>query len=106
MLQKLFPPYLNKGSRGPAVVFLQYLLFALGFAVEGMVPDGDYGEKTAASVRNFQIYLYFVGSDRDGNFGPGIRRSLKDRHGIDVDAVLVAPGTGTTWWVGQGSAVG
>lgn len=89
MLQPLFPPYLNKGSQGPAVVFLQYLLMAMGFVEPGMVPDGDYGEKTAASVRYLQVYLGFDVNERDGNFGPATRTRLTNSSHINVDAIKV-----------------
>ena len=81
---KLFPTYLNKGSRGPAVVVLQLLLLAMNESDE-VVPDGDYGEKTAQAVASFQEQEGMEGHDIDGNFGPKTRAAFLESTGINVD---------------------
>ncbi len=86
---KLFPPYLDKGSRdlsvdGP-VHYLGHLVQWLGWAVPGLVIDFDYGEFLAESVKNMQRELGFTGDDVDGNFGPGTREALALKMKINVD---------------------
>ena len=80
----LLPPYLDKGSKGAAVQALQYLLHAEGFAVEGMLPDGDYGQLTADSVKYLQEELNLPA---DGNLGPATREAWKEMHAVSVDAI-------------------
>lgn len=82
-MNKLFPEYLNKGSKGPACVVLQLLLVALNLN-DNIVPDGDYGEQTAIGVRRFQTQNNL---EEDGNFGPATRRTFLVVTGIDVNAL-------------------
>ena len=72
---KVFPPYLDKGSRGTAVLALQCFLVGLGrfnekVRVDGLIIDGDYGDLTATAVRSLQALFNFDVKDQDGNFGP------------------------------------
>ncbi len=94
-MKKLFPPYLNQGSRGKAVRFLQYLLMAR-YPDLGILPDGDFtpNGKTAAGVVRLQkeINLSLIeqgerGIEEDGNFGPITRKRFKVLTGIDVDVI-------------------
>ncbi|MFD5589638.1 peptidoglycan-binding protein [Streptomyces sp. NPDC127063] len=57
-------PRLRTGSRGTDVRTAQHLLAARGYAVS---PDGAYGKKTAAAVRQFQTR---TGLKADGVIGP------------------------------------
>jgi peptidoglycan hydrolase-like protein with peptidoglycan-binding domain len=47
-------PALREGSRGEAVVALQYLLTARGFSTAGV--DGIFGPRTRAAVMRFQAF--------------------------------------------------
>jgi len=83
-MEKLFPqPYLQKGSKGPAVVLLQVMLFLLGYN-EAIIPDGDYGEETAKGVIAFQRG---AGIDDDGHFGPATRQAFEEVTGLDVNEI-------------------
>lgn len=82
---KLFPPYLDQGSSGAAVVALQLILMGL-FPGQQFV-TGEYDEQTTINVVALQTRLGFEGEDIDGNFGPGTRRRLKEQMGIDVDEI-------------------
>ena len=94
----LFPPYLNQGSKGTAVMTLQQMLYALGFG-KGVVCDADYGPMTAEAVKNLQAHIGFRLDDVDGNLGPKTRARLKAQTGIDVDAIPGAKGvTCTTYY--------
>lgn len=94
----LFPKYLNKGSKGPAVALLQCLLKDRGCNMENIVVDGDYGEQTARGVAELQTLL---GIEPDGNFGPATRKALVDDDGgLDVNSILAAAFTGKTLTVG------
>ena len=89
MSTKLFPPYLDQGSKGPAVNFLAWLLRNF-FEVEnaqGIAYDGDYTRdgEIAKGVRELQRRLGLTGDDVDGNFGPKTRTLMKDAFCIDVD---------------------
>jgi peptidoglycan hydrolase-like protein with peptidoglycan-binding domain len=96
-MKKLFPQYLNQGSNGYAVLFLQRCLSASSFGRGvGLDVDGEYGPVTATCVKVLQEFL---GCEADGNFGPATRKALKDRLGLDTDAVLAVPGE-ITWWIG------
>lgn len=57
-------PQLQRGSRGPDVVYLQQRLQAFGHM---LVADGDFGAKTEAAVRSFQNSN---GLTADGVVGP------------------------------------
>ncbi len=107
MTKSLFPPFLNKGSGGAAVKYLQQQLCALGYD-EGLVCDGDYGDFTAARVRDLQGDLGFS-EGLDGNFGPETRAALKKKRGIDVMAILASPKNAdaqVTFWIGPNTPDG
>jgi peptidoglycan hydrolase-like protein with peptidoglycan-binding domain len=79
---KMFQKYLDMGSKGPAVVVLQLLLKAAGYNSSAIVPDGDYGEQTAAGVRELQKHH---GIEVDGHFGPDTRKALMDFTTVNVN---------------------
>lgn len=84
-MKKLFPqPYLQSGSFGPAVVFLQMLLVLLGYNDEKIIVDGDYGEQTKEGVILFQKEAKL---EQDGNFGPDTREACLKITGIDVNEI-------------------
>ncbi len=83
----LFPKYLNVGSRGPAVLWLQQLLYALDFCADCLPCDGEYDTVTAKNVEMLQRLL---GVTPDGNFGPETRAALKAHMKIDVEAIHFA----------------
>jgi len=93
---KFFPEYLNKGSKGPAVAFLQALLLDRSLN-PNIIIDGDYGEETAKGVSELQKEL---GVEEDGNFGPMTRSALYAQGGIDVDAIEAASFQGEIAYVG------
>ena len=100
-MRTLFPPYLDKGSvdeypnsgAGP-VNFLTNLLIVMGFAVEGVEADGEYGEKLTESVRNLQRHLGFAESEVDGNFGPATRVLWAESYGVDVNRIPIPGSSG------------
>ena len=108
-MDKLFPPFLNVGSHGAAVRFLQGTLQVRGFAAPSLICDGDYGEQTVQSVKSLQRTL---GLEDDGNFGPATRVQLKDTYYLDLDAVIVGLGSANnganqdTFWIGPDNPEG
>lgn len=62
---------LRSGDTGPAVKALQIRLAVLGYQLE---PDGIYGDKTAAAVRDFQAHHELP---PDGIVGPLTRNKLR-----------------------------
>lgn len=92
-------PYLNKGSSGGAVRWLQSALKLGGYNYSIDV-DGIYGDQTALGVQTLQRALGFKGGDLDGNFGPQTRQALKDQRMIDVEALYVDELTEETIAVG------
>lgn len=94
----LFPPHLIIGSKdscsnGP-VRWLQEFLFAAGYAVEGMIADGNYGDKTAEAVQAMQRDLGFEEGDAHGNCGPRTRERMVEILGIDVNKIPMGDRTG------------
>jgi peptidoglycan hydrolase-like protein with peptidoglycan-binding domain len=84
--KKLFPEFLDKGSRGPAVAVLQLLLKIQDFDLEQtIVVDGDYGDMTAAGVQRLQEYLQI---EQDGNFGPATREAFQVEFAFDLNLLL------------------
>lgn len=88
-----FPPFLDKGSFddpeagwGP-VRLLQFLLIGLGHATKGLVPDGVYGDETAASVVNLQRGLGLPKMYVDGNFGLVTRERLRSYTTLNVNHI-------------------
>lgn len=86
MKEKLFPEYLNKGSRGAAVFFLQNLLLAGGYNSTSIFADGIYGEETAKGVCELQEEL---GVETDGHFGPTTRSVWLHNGGPDIDSITM-----------------
>ncbi len=86
-METFFPPYLNKGSSGRAVMLLQLLLLAGGHN-RNITPDGQYGDQTEAGVKDLQSKLGFSGSDVDGNCGPQTREAWKAQTGLDINGIL------------------
>lgn len=98
--QCLLPPYLNAGSKGPAVVILQlwlYSEFGLSAHDMGLMVDGEYGPITVGVVMRLQDKLGFTDAELDGNFGPKTRAAIKEKWGHDLEARL----TGSTKYVDQ-----
>ena len=102
---RLFPPFLDEGSSGAAVKFLQVILIGRGIAVKGLVADGAYGPLTAASIRRVQQNVGLRGANRDGNLGPRTRERCRVRGFFDFDAVplMAIDGNVTTQWFGPDS---
>jgi|GEM_PF-2762308 hypothetical protein len=112
-MNSLFPPHLDKGSRdtGPngPVRFLQNLLIAnlpeVARAI-GLIPDGDYGDKTLALVV-FVQYLaaregYDVEPDNiDGHLGPITRKGLLAEWHLALDKIPAQAG-GECLYMGPG----
>jgi peptidoglycan hydrolase-like protein with peptidoglycan-binding domain len=68
---------LKRGSRGPEVVDLQYLLLFRGSASSSALgkPDGDFGPKTEGAVKQFQK---IKGLQQDGIVGERTWGALAD----------------------------
>ena len=96
----MFPKYLNKGSRGPAVVLLQILLVAMGHNRGKIHVDGDYGEQTAVGVKSLQQEMGIPEGECDGNFGPRTRSVFLTKTGIGVDIITSDLFVGRTEGVG------
>jgi len=92
MATKMFPTYLNIGSKGPAVKLLQFLLMVQG-RNPAIIPDGEYGEQTAKAVCLIQVE---AGIEADGNFGPQTRAAFLDQTFLDVDEIYVEEFLGDT----------
>ena len=99
MDNKLFPSHLNRGSKGPAVMFLQVLLIVQNFNRD-IVPDGDYGDQTAKGVVELQKFLNDESGTKilelDGNFGQATRAEYKRYFDLDIDALPASIFAGTT----------
>ncbi|HEY4520478.1 MAG TPA: hypothetical protein VJJ72_01600 [Candidatus Paceibacterota bacterium] len=77
------PPYLEKGSRGPAINIL--LVWLKGFfRAPDIVCDSVYGDVGAGYVKRLQGQH---GLDPDGGVGPKTRRMLKEDYGFDFESV-------------------
>lgn len=84
-MDKLFPEYLNQGSKGPAVAFLQALLKAYNYNAENIIIDGDYGPETVKGVMALQDYLDI---EQDGNFGPATRKAWVEQETyLDINSI-------------------
>jgi len=80
--ERLFPgPYMERGSKGPAVATLQIILKALGFGKD-IVVDRDFGEKTEMGVSQYQEAR---GLRVDGKCGPDTRKMILVDTGIDLN---------------------
>ena len=96
-MAKLFPKYLDKGSKGPAVAMLQVLLVARGYNDDNIIVDGDYGDATAEGVRQLQEEFSL---EEDGHFGPNSRAALQSDSDVNVDALDAELFVGETLAVG------
>ena len=84
MSNKLFPEFLNQGSKGPAVALLQCLLINGKFNSHRIIVDGEYLKETAEGVRQCQAQLCV---EQDGNFGPETRKALIKNGRLNVNAI-------------------
>ena len=101
--KKVFPPYLDQGSKGPAVNVLALLMIAWGCGNRvAIVLDGDYtpGGEIVKAVMEFQEHVGFKGADVDGNFGPKTRAKYLEDMGIDPDSFTTDMFTGEGLYVG------
>ena len=80
----LLPPYLDPGSRGSGVLFMQCLLNTLGYETP---VHGLHDGRSVEAVKELQGDLGFEGDDVDGGFGPATRTQLAERFSISVDLV-------------------
>ncbi|HBU27765.1 TPA: hypothetical protein DEB00_01455 [Candidatus Uhrbacteria bacterium] len=88
MSNRLFPPYLNAGSFGDAVWVMQMILNGLVGSRRTVEVNGRHeGESVKAVMRLQREILGLAESEVDGNFGPGTRKALRERFGIDVDVI-------------------
>ncbi len=94
MSHPLFPQYLDPGSKGAAVRWVQGLMQTFGYQIdEEELQAETYGPSTVDAVQKFQVdRLDFEGPDADGKFGPGTRRRTSKPLGIDVNKITAAPG--------------
>ena len=96
---KLFPVHMHKGSRGPAVMIFQLALIGWDYNSANIVADGDYGEQTAAGVRELQEVYNDTMADEDGNdaievdgnYGPETARAIFDMCELDFGALPMPP---------------
>ena len=98
---KLFPKYLNQGSKGPAVNVLGLLMIVSGWDKEHkIVLNGNYAPTgaIAAAVRNFQDDWGV--DETDGDFGPETRAAFKHDTGFDVDTLMADMFAGEGQYVG------
>lgn len=102
---KLFPPTLEKKAEGSAVLVLKQFLFAMDFAVAGMVMNDRYDEKVAESVVGLQRSLGFGGAEVTGNFDQPVRDKINQEWGIAVNAIPLHHGA-VTFWVAGGLGQG
>ena len=76
-MQKLFRERLEKGMRGIDVAVLQGWLLGAGLAVEGLIPDGEYGERTVESVKALRSQCGLPDVE-SGRFTPMLRERLRE----------------------------
>lgn len=99
----LFPPYLQLGSSGPAVLVLQLILRCFEIGRHNIEMDGVFGQMTEWGVKNLQSGLLgFTGTNIDGCFGPTTRGRLNQLYGIDVEALMAKDFEGGTRWTYDG----
>lgn len=96
------PPYLNKGSQGKAVKFVQRWLKGTlgGQAPEGFIADSDYGDETEKAVITLQKNLSSYPGIPDGNFGPITRQAILKDIGFDFEAIPSENVTAITQYAG------
>lgn len=95
--KKLFPEFLNKGSKGPPVSLLQTLLLDRSIGTGALMVDGEYGDETARAVQELQEDLDV---EPDGNFGPETREAMQRQTGFDINAIPASVFVGETVPVG------
>lgn len=90
----MIPTYLEKGSKGPAVVPL--LVFLLTWASlfgeevpEGFQTDDELGERGMLLIAKYQE---FEGLTVEGGCGPEMRASLLSRYNFDFELVANSVG--------------
>jgi peptidoglycan hydrolase-like protein with peptidoglycan-binding domain len=81
---RLFPTFLDKGTRDPAAVRMLQVILLCRAANPNIIVDGDYGDETAKGVKELQRNLHVA---VDGNFGPQTRAAFKVKFGVDVDTL-------------------
>lgn len=97
--RKFFPPFLDSGSKGPAVAVLQALLKQAGYNSTAIIVDGWYGPETEKGVRELQRT---IGVEVDGHFGPVTRAAWTKSGGVDVDEISEDAFTGESiYWDGE-----
>lgn len=64
---------IERGDHGSEVEMIQLILIGAGLLAKGS-DDGDFGRKTEAAVKKFQVNLGFRGRDVDGRWGPATSR--------------------------------
>ena len=99
----MFPPYLEKGSRGPAVHRLQMELVDAECANGLTFTEGVFDDDVELAVKRRQRQTGWRHPKKvDGRWGPATR----DRHvqfgGGDVDVIPYDPAAGKTIWVHEG----
>ncbi len=81
---------LMQGDKGTDVERLQYWLMGAGYYPKGMIPNGDYDEKTVLAVSRLRKDLGL--QTRDGRFCPLVKEGLKPGFRyippIDFDEVI------------------
>ena len=94
----LFPPYLEKGSIGPAVFALQVMGKTKFLGVfSKVICDGIFGDETEAAVKLMQEHLGFTTDDEvDGRFGSKTRAALNENCSINVESWLRSEDMETT----------
>ncbi len=80
-------------SEGPAVLALQIFLLGnvagrSGYVSIALRPTGIYDDATTIEVSFLQIRLGFEDKDVDGFCGPGTRQQIKERLGVDLEAIF------------------
>ena len=95
----------NEGSKGPVVRLLVQVLQSLGFGVDGLENDGEYGPKVASSVRLLQQWLNV---DMDGQFGHNTIDTLAKTKegGLSLRLITWHASMGRTWCVSANGTKG
>ena len=96
---RVFPPVLEKGAKGRAVILLKLLLaplwnqLALGQRAEGTRPidvtDPFFDESLEKAVRWFQFSLRMGSGAINGKLDAPTRSAIMTRLGVDLDALTL-----------------